>query len=273
LQKDVLHGSSSVLTSGAYMAQKKSLFDSIKEHRMKPNEFFGDQLLQHLMNETNVKLGKEEKTRKRKRKENELNWKKKCIFFFFNFPYWSTLKPRHNLDVMHIEKNICDSVLGTLLTIIDGKTKDTFKARQDLCEKGICKDLYLKPNGRSTSMPHENYTLSKAEKTTFLDWLKGVKFLDGYSSTISRCVNVKQGKISRMKSHDCHVFLQNLLPVAICPYLTSQIRTTLIELSFFFKELCARTLRLDVLKRMKEDIPVILCKLEKIFPSAFFVFI
>jgi len=29
-------------------------------------------------------------------------------------------------------------------------------------------------------------------------------------------------------------------------------------------------LRLDVLKRMKDDIPVILCKLEKIFPPTFF---
>ena len=32
---------------------------------------------------------------------------------------------------MHIEKNICDNVLGTLLNI-DGKTKDTTKARKDL---------------------------------------------------------------------------------------------------------------------------------------------
>ena len=30
---------------------------------------------------------------------------------------------RHNLDVMHIEKNICDSIIGTLLNI-EGKTKD-----------------------------------------------------------------------------------------------------------------------------------------------------
>jgi hypothetical protein len=41
-------------------------------------------------------------------------------------------------------------------------------------------------------------------------------------------------------------------------------------LSFFFKELCSRTLRLDVLKRMKDDIPMILYKLKKIFPLAFF---
>jgi hypothetical protein len=34
---------------------------------------------------------------------------------------------RHNLDVMHIEKNICDSILGTLLGM-EGKSKDIEKA-------------------------------------------------------------------------------------------------------------------------------------------------
>jgi len=133
------------------------------------------------------------------------------------------------------------------------------------------KDLHLQPNGTTTSMPHANYILSKGEKTSFLDWLKGVKFPDGYASNISWCVNVKEGKISGMKSHDCHIFFQRLLPVAIRPYLSNEIRTTLIELSFFFKELCSRTLRLDVLKRMKDVIPIILCKLEKIFALTFLI--
>jgi hypothetical protein len=37
---------------------------------------------------------------------------------FFELPYWSSLLIRHNLDVMHIEKNICMSILGTLLEIL-----------------------------------------------------------------------------------------------------------------------------------------------------------
>jgi hypothetical protein len=42
---------------------------------------------------------------------------------FFQLPYWETLLIRHNLDVMQIEKNICESILGTLLEL-DGKCKD-----------------------------------------------------------------------------------------------------------------------------------------------------
>jgi hypothetical protein len=42
--------------------------------------------------------------------------------FFFELPYWSSLLIRHNLDVIHIENNICESILGTLLKL-DGKCK------------------------------------------------------------------------------------------------------------------------------------------------------
>ena len=46
---------------------------------------------------------------------------KKSIFF--DLPYWKDLYVRHNLDVMHIEKNVCEILIGTLLNM-PGKTKD-----------------------------------------------------------------------------------------------------------------------------------------------------
>jgi hypothetical protein len=42
---------------------------------------------------------------------------------FWELPYWKYLDVRHSIDVMHIEKNVCESLLGTLLNM-DGKTKD-----------------------------------------------------------------------------------------------------------------------------------------------------
>ena len=47
-------------------------------------------------------------------------WKKKSTFF--ELEYWRYLYVRHNLDVMHIEKNVGESIIGTLLNI-PGKTK------------------------------------------------------------------------------------------------------------------------------------------------------
>ncbi|VVA38629.1 PREDICTED: transposon, partial [Prunus dulcis] len=49
--------------------------------------------------------------------------------------YWKYLRVRHALDVMHIEKNVCDSIIGTLLEI-PGKNKDGIAARLDLLNMG-----------------------------------------------------------------------------------------------------------------------------------------
>ncbi|KAL6219730.1 hypothetical protein ACLB2K_007489 [Fragaria x ananassa] len=47
---------------------------------------------------------------------------------------------RHNLDVMNIEKNCCDAILGTLLNI-PRKTKDEIAARLDMVDMEIRTDL------------------------------------------------------------------------------------------------------------------------------------
>ena len=53
---------------------------------------------------------------------------------------------RHNLDVMHIEKNVMDNILTTLLNVKD-QTKDNYKARLDLAEMGIRSELHLQRKG------------------------------------------------------------------------------------------------------------------------------
>ena len=72
-----------------------------------------------------------------------------------------------------------------------------------------------------------------------------------------------------MKSHDCHVFMECLLPIAFSS-LPSNVLNPLTELNQFFKDLCSATLREDDLIRMEQNIPVILCKLERILPPGFF---
>ena len=42
------------------------------------------------------------------------------------------------------------------------------------------------------------------------------------------------------------------------------------ELGRFFRELCSKTLKVERLHLMKKEIVIILCKLEKIYPPAFF---
>ncbi|XP_050215350.1 uncharacterized protein LOC126666401 [Mercurialis annua] len=112
----------------------KKSFDGNVETRAAPKQLSGDDILRQWHGCENIVFGKLNKKIKGKRKnqsyEHELkyNWKKKSIFF--RLPYWSKLLIRHNLDVMHIEKNICDSILGTLMGIV-GKSKDTVNSRID----------------------------------------------------------------------------------------------------------------------------------------------
>jgi hypothetical protein len=148
------------LPKGHIWHRKGELFDGTKEHRLAPIELSKDELLQQLDHVTGVQFGKGSGT-KRKRTNVELNWTNKSILF--ELPYWSTLKLRHNLDVMHIEKNICDNVLGTLMNI-DGKTNDTCKSQLDLREMGIRKELHLQGNGAKVKMPLAKYTLTSDKK-------------------------------------------------------------------------------------------------------------
>jgi len=64
---------------------------------------------------------------------------KKSIFF--DLPYKSDHHVRHCIDVMNVEKNVCDSLIGTLLNI-KGKSKDGLKCRQDLVDMGIRQVLH-----------------------------------------------------------------------------------------------------------------------------------
>lgn len=118
---------------------------------------------------------------------NSLNWKKKSVFF--QLPYWKDNLIRHNLDVMHVEKNVCDNIIGTLLEI-DKKLKDNVKARLDLKDMGIRKSLHPKfmANDRAY-LPPACFKMSKHHKEVFCKVLKNVKVPDDYAINISRRVS------------------------------------------------------------------------------------
>jgi len=92
---------------------------------------------------------------------------------------------------MHIEKNVYDNVLYILLND-PKKSKDNLKVRKVLKEMGTRKKLWPDDKGR---FQPSVFSLSKTKKKTFLQTLKNVKMSDGYSSNISRCVDLKGGNI------------------------------------------------------------------------------
>uniref|UniRef100_A0A0D2ZZ12 DUF4218 domain-containing protein n=1 Tax=Brassica oleracea var. oleracea TaxID=109376 RepID=A0A0D2ZZ12_BRAOL len=108
------------------------------------------------------------------------------------------------------------------------------------------------------------------KKSVLFNWVASeVKFPDGYVSNLSRCVEKGQ-KFSGMKSHDCHVFMQRLLPFAFAELLPTNVHEALAGIGAFFRDLSTRTIKEEVVEQLQENIPILLCNLEKIFPPRFF---
>nr|XP_027063083.1 uncharacterized protein LOC113689513 [Coffea arabica] len=237
-------------------------FNGAVEYGKPPGRLMGSTILDELAGYS-IKLGKTVSDNP----ELPFNWKKLSIFF--DLPYWKDNMIRHNLDVMHIEKNISEIIVATLLNL--EKTKDNKKSRLDLRDMGIRSELHPieKGNGRSV-LPPACFTMKKKEKEIFCKVLKGIKVPDGYAANISRCVKVKPPKISGLKSHDYHILMQQLLPIALRRTLSKAVRSPLIKLSRYFRKLCSKVLDPADLVHLEKEIGIILCQLERIFPPSFF---
>ncbi|OMO57751.1 Transposon, En/Spm-like protein [Corchorus capsularis] len=148
--------------------------------------------------------------------------------------------------------------------------RNNLKARMDL--KALCKrpELELVEHNGKVFMPKASFTLTKEQINDVCRWVKQLKFPDGYVSNIARKVQDDDNKFYGMKSHDCHVFMQRLLPIAFRDLLSTPIWEAITELSHFFRDICSTDLRVEDMEELETNIVVTLCKLEKIFPPGFF---
>jgi hypothetical protein len=125
----------------------------------------------------------------------------------------------HNIDVMHQEHNIGEGILSTCMTFID-KTKDNQKTRKDLAQLCNRPSLELKFSG---GKPRAPLCLKPKERKEVLIWLQNLKFPDGYAVSFRRAVNLYFGKLSGVKSHDYHIFMERLIPVMFHGYLNDDV--------------------------------------------------
>lgn len=227
---------------------------------------------------TKRKMGGEIAARtKRKEMENDrprIFYKRRTTLW--DLPYWAGKKLRHNIDIMHMEKNICDSIVGTLLNI-PSKTKDSSNARIDCATLNVNRHLQLDRNDKVNKGKEKHYkfrgaefTLPMPKRRLFCEYLRGVMFPFGFASNIANCLNAEGNKLQGLKTHDCHILLQRLLAIGIKDLVKPNMYNVIAELGRFFREICSKTLSRAVVERLKVDIAVILCKLELIYPPAFF---
>ncbi|XP_058185780.1 uncharacterized protein LOC131303006 [Rhododendron vialii] len=251
--------------------KKKSWFDGKEEKGKKPRIMTGKDIL-HALKDFKNDWGKggngKEGSKKRKRdSEDKQMWKKRSILF--DLSYWEELPIRQNLDVMHIIKNIIESIIGTLLGI-DGKSKDGLNAHKDMQHLEIRHDLHPQDRVSRTYLPPASYTLSKDEKEIFCKRLFDLKVPDGYSSNIGNCVSMDELKVTGLKSHDCHVLMLQLLPVALKGLLPTGPRNAILRLCAFFNRLCQRVVDGEEMASLEVEVVETLCMLERFFPPSFF---
>ena len=83
-------------------------------------------------------------------------------------------------------------------------------------------------------------------------------------------MQLKDLKLVGLKSHDCHVLMQQLLAVAIRDIFPNKVRLAITRLCFFINAICSKVLDPVKLDELENEVAIILYQLEMYFPSAFF---
>ena len=137
------------------------------------------------------------------------------VSVFRKFPYLSSLKIRHCLDIMHIERNVCDNILATILAI-EGKTKDGPRAREALKQRKIrTKQHQSNEHKANRTVPDAPFLVKKEDHEDVFNWFRNVKYPLGYAGSLRNKVKLVDKNFYGLKTHDCHVLLQCLLIVVI----------------------------------------------------------
>ncbi|WVZ71931.1 hypothetical protein U9M48_020459, partial [Paspalum notatum var. saurae] len=220
------------------------------ELRPAPVPLSGEEILECTKDIVTV-FGKDPSGKKpagRRRKEGELLviFKRRSIWFML--PYWKDLMMRHNFDVMHIGKNVYENFINTFLGT-DGKSKDNLNSRLDLQALSIRSDLHPIELEGQFYLPPAPYSMSPQEKKLFCEILKGVFGL---------------------KSHESHIVLQHLLPLAVRKILPEIVSAAVIRVSNFFKKICSPMIRISDMENLEAEIAETLSLLETIFLPFFF---
>jgi hypothetical protein len=88
----------------------------------------------------------------------EHNWTHKCALW--ELLYAKVMILIHNINVMHQEHNVGESILSTCMTFAD-KTKDNHEARKDLAQ--LCNRPSLELNS-SDGKPHAIFCLKPKDR-------------------------------------------------------------------------------------------------------------
>jgi len=215
------------------------------------------------------KKTKDEKPRKEVKPILGATFKKNSIFFEY-FPYYKELDVRHTIDGMHVQKNVFESLIGTLLDI-KGKTKEGLNSRMDMVQLGIKKELHhvLLENGKYHLLV-ASYNFNIDEKHAMCVWLKNLKVPFRFCSNLCSILSMKDHTLTNYNSHDCHVMLTTFLPISIKAINHVFLKMAVTWLCYFFNKISQKVIERYELVSLYEFAMETVSQFEMCFPPSLF---
>ncbi|XP_044961487.1 uncharacterized protein LOC123412599, partial [Hordeum vulgare subsp. vulgare] len=115
-----------------------------------------------------------------------------------------------------------------------------------------------------------SYALTKEEKEILFQVLSSIKVPSGYSSNIKGILNLEEKKFQNLKSHDCHVIMTQLLPIALRGLLPENVRVPIVKLCAFLNAISQKAIDPATLPSLQKDVFQCLVSFELVFPPTFF---
>jgi hypothetical protein len=162
--------------------------------------------------------------------------------------------------------NLAKNFLKTII-----RKKDTVKVRQNLQRKGIRKHLWLVANPRRGGKMLKlatPYVLSDRDFEVFVRTLESLRMPLGYASNLEKHICSK--KYRAFKSHDYHVLMQQLLPLALWGLLKPTARTVVMRMSKLFRRVYTKVYDPSEFQSLQLDVAENLALLEMEFLPSFF---
>lgn len=169
---------------------------------------------------------------------------------------------------MHCEKNFAENLLKTICGV---KEKDSVKVRRDMQREGIRQHLWMvkDPDNNSRMLkPKANYVLTPKEFDTFCTRLENLKVPTDYCSELGS--HIRNRKFGALKSHDYHILMQTLLPMALRGLMDQNTRMAIMRACRLFRRLCCKVWDPSQEESLREDVAITMCLMEMNFPPTFF---
>jgi hypothetical protein len=177
---------------------------------------------------------------------------------------------------MHVERNVCNNIIRLLLEL-----NDTTGTREDLIPLGSREDLWLKdetpaptkkdPSRMKAFKPAAPWVLDDEEKKIFIKRVKSLKLPSRFACNVAGYFGDKRGdELQPLKSHDYHILLEHVIPLALRGLLALAPRRAIYRLYRIFQHIGSPVLDPKTFPNLLTDVCETLCLLGKEFPPTLF---